>query len=142
MSRLIASRKRLLRVRHVQHSQALADAVRARDAVNQLSANARRLAQVRCELFEKPEQISGGTFAAQRELAMRLEQAGRQLDGAIHDARRKVDEAEALRVAADREREIAERLTDKARAARDAALEARISAIPRYRRMQNKDQGE
>lgn len=141
MSRLIASRKRLLRVRLVQHNQAVADAVRARDEVNQLSGNARRLAKVRHDLFEKPEQSSGSTFAAQRELASRLELAGRQLDGAIHDANRRVAEAEAHRTVTDREREIAERLTDKARAARDAAAEARLAAIPRYRRMQNKETG-
>lgn len=137
MSRLVASRKRLLRVRTVQHSQAVAELVRARDTVRELSDNARRIAQVRLELFEGRERTTGGAFAAQRELATRLEQAGIQIDGAIYDARRKVEEKDARRALTDRDREIAERLSDKAHAAREAAIEARLNAIPRYRRMQN-----
>ena len=139
MSRLIASRKRLLRVRHVQHSQAVAEVVKARDEVKHLAENARRIAHMRNELYEANDLTTGGVIAARRELAYRLEQAGRQLDGAIYDARKKMDERDADRVIADRDREIAERLTDKARAARDAAIEAQLSAIPRYRRMQNKE---
>ncbi len=140
MSRLVASRKRLLRVRTVQHSQAIAELVQARDTVRELSENARRIAQVRMELFEGSGDVGGGTFAAQRELATRLEQAGLQIDGAIYDARRRVEEKDERRVLTDRDREIAERLTDKAQAAKDAAIEARLNAIPRVRRMQSKDQ--
>lgn len=141
MSRLVNSRRRLLRVRHVQHSQAVAEVMRARDEVSQLSDNAERISRVRAELFETAERTTGGAFAAQRELATRLERAGRQIDGAIYDARRRVDETDARRVSADREREIAERLADQAHAANEAAREARLSAIPRYRRMQNRGHG-
>ncbi|WP_443969478.1 hypothetical protein [Sphingobium sp. CR28] len=139
MSRLVSSRKRLLRVRHVQHSQAVAEVMRARDEVSQLSHNADRISRVRAELFETAEHTTGAAFAAQRELATRLERAGRQIDGAIYDARRRVDETDARRLHADRDREVAERLTEQAKAAREAAAEARLSAIPRYRRMQSKE---
>jgi len=137
MSRLIASRKRLLRVRHVQHSQAAAALMRARDEVSQIADNATRVARVRAELFNG-DVGHGALLAARRELAARLERAGRQLDGALYDAERRADQRDVERIHADREREIAERLKDKAHAAREAQREARLAALPRYRRMQNR----
>jgi len=138
MSRLVARRGRLLRVRHVQHMQAVTDTVQARDVAAQIEGNAHRLASVRMELFGEPGPTSGAVLASHRELAGRLEQAGRQLDGALYNAQRRIDESEALRIVADREREIAERLKDKARRAADTRAEARITALPLYRRLQMK----
>lgn len=137
MSRLIASRRRLLRVRHVQHSQAVAALMSARDEAGQIEDNARRIARVRQELFDMEGPVIGALLASKRELAGRLERAGRQLDGALYDANRRIDQRDAERVVADRDREIAERLKDKAHAAREAQREARVAALPRYRRMQN-----
>lgn len=140
MSRLIASRKRLLRVRHVQHSQAVGALMSARDEASMIEDNAKRIAQVREELFGEGGAITGAVLASRRELAVRLERASRQLDGALYDANRRVDLRDAERVVADRDREIAERLRDKAKAAREAQREARLAALPRYRRMQNRDE--
>lgn len=141
MSRLVSRRQRLLRVRHVQHSMAVADAMAARDAAAQIENNARRLAKVREELFGTARSTDGATLAAQRELADRLEKAGRQLDGALYDAQQRIDQRDAARIVADREREIAERLKDKARRAADERAEARIAALPLYRRIQRKEEG-
>lgn len=138
MSRLIDSRKRLLRVRGVQHRQAMAALTHARDEASQIATNAERIAKVREELFGAPGAINGADLASRRELAGRLERAGRQLDGALYDARQRVDQRDAERIVADRDREIAERLKDKARAAREARREARLAALPSYRRMQNR----
>jgi len=138
MSRLIASRKRLLRVRDVQHTQAVGALMQARDEASQIEDNARRVAEVREELFGGNGFTNGALLASRRELAGRLERAGRQLDGALYDANRRIDQRDAERVVADRDREIAERLRDKAHAAREAQREARLAALPRYRRMQNK----
>ncbi len=136
MSKLLARRHRVLRARHVQHSVAVAETVRARDEANAIAHNAERLKRVRAELFKNGDNhVLGGAFAAYRELAGRLEQAGKQLEGALYDARRKVDEKDERRIAASRDREIAERLRDRARAAAEEAVEARIAALP-YRRMQ------
>jgi hypothetical protein len=140
MSRLVAKRGRLLRVRHVQHMLAVGDAMQARDEAAQIESNAQRIARVREELFGVPGLTMGGALAAQRELADRLERAGRQLNGALYDAQRRIDEKEARRVVADREREIAERLKDKARRAAEAKAEARLSALPLHRRVQKKDE--
>ena len=138
MSRLIASRKRLLRVRDVQHSQAVGALMQARDEASQIEDNARRIAKVRAELFDGEGITNGALLASRRELGVRLERAGRQLDGALYDANRRIDQRDAERIVADRDREIAERLKDKAQAAREAQREARLAALPSYRRMQNK----
>ncbi|HEX7873703.1 MAG TPA: hypothetical protein VF475_12370 [Sphingobium sp.] len=142
MSRLVAKRGRLLRVRHVQHLLAIAETSKARDEAANIEMNAERLAMMRGELFSGDGMVNGATLSAQRELAARLEQAGRQLDGALYDAKRKIEQKEALAIAADREREIAERLKDKARRAADDRLEARIAAIPQFKRMQMKGEGD
>lgn len=138
MSRLITSRKRLLRVRDVQHNQAVGALMQARDEASQIEDNARRIAKVREELFGAEGITNGAILASRRELGVRLERAGRQLDGALYDANRRIDQRDAERIVADRDREIAERLKDKAQAAREAQREARLAALPSYRRMQNK----
>jgi hypothetical protein len=139
MSALLTRRKRLVRVRHVQHALAVAESVRAQEEANSIAHNATRLARVRADLFRADPISSGANFAAYRELAGRLEQAGRQLDGALYDARKRVDEKQGLRVEANREKEIAERLQDRARAHVEERMEARIAALPRYRRMQTRE---
>jgi hypothetical protein len=138
MSRLINSRKRLVRVRDVQHSQAVAAVVSARDEAAQIADNADRIARVRSQLFQETGTTIGASLASQRELASRLERAGRQLDGALYDANLRIDARDAERIVADRDREIAERLKDKAHAAREALREKRLQALPSYRRMQMK----
>lgn len=142
MSKLVKKRDRLLRVRHVQHVLAVAETSKARDEAAQIAGNVERIASMRGELFQAQGVGNGAILAAQRELAARLEQAGRQLDGALYDANRRIEQKQALAIAADREREIAERLKDKARRAAAERLEARLAAIPLYKRMQMKGKGE
>lgn len=136
MKGLLARRHRVLRARHVQHALAVAETVRAQDEANSISRNAERVTRVREQLFESTEQISGASFGAHRELAERLERAGRQLDGALYDANRKVEQKQGERVEASREKEIAERLKDQARALMEERMEARLAALPRYRKIQ------
>ena len=96
---------RLVRVRHVQHALAVAESLSAQAEANSIAHNATRLARVRADLFRQEGVTMGSNFAAYRELADRLERAGRQLDGALYDARRKVDEKQDLRSIANREKE-------------------------------------
>jgi RNA 3'-terminal phosphate cyclase len=91
---------------------------------------------VRGDLFSNPGMATGANFAAMQELAGRLEQAGRQLDGALYDARRKVEVKEGLSLVTNRDREIAEKLKDRARAHLEEWRENKLAALPRYRRMQ------
>lgn len=134
--RLVARRQRLVRVRETQHAMAAAETARAREEANAIAHNAGRLARVRAELFRADAGQLGVSFAAYRELADRLERAGRQLDGALYDARRLVDEKKDVQVAAHRDREIAVRLKDRARAEAEERREARLAAIPLRRGMQ------
>lgn len=130
MKKLVARRNRVLRARHVQHQLALVDAARARDEVRNLETNVDRLAQVRADLFEGGGLTDGGSFASYRELADRLERAGRQLAGAVYDAQARADRSEAVRLVANREREIAERLKDRAVDALEAHREMKLQSLP------------
>jgi flagellar biosynthesis chaperone FliJ len=132
----LKTRQRILRVRHVQHAMAVADTARARDEADHIALNVERLARVRGDLFRNSGLANGGSFAAMQELASRLEQAGRQLDGALYDARRKVEAKEAIGMAANRDREVALKLKDRARADLEEWRENKLAALPRYRRMQ------
>ena len=136
MNGALKTRQRVLRVRHVQHAMAVAETARARDEADGIERNADRLRKVRSDLFSDPGMATGANFAAMQELAGRLEQAGRQLDGALYDARRKVEAKEGLTLAANRDREIAEKLKDRARADLEEWRETKLAALPRYRRMQ------
>jgi len=131
MNKLVSRRNRVLRVRHVQHQQALAETVAARDAQRSLENNAERIRAIRGELFDGDGVVDGASLAARRELASRLDQAGRQLEGAIYDARRKVDQKEGLRLIANREREIADKLKARAIRAREEYRERQIQKLPR-----------
>jgi flagellar biosynthesis chaperone FliJ len=141
MNGTLNRRHRLVRVRHVQHAMAVAETVRAQDEANAIANNAARLSRVRADLFMSENLATGASFAAYRELAGRLEQAGRQLDGALYDANRKVEDRQGKRVEANREREIAQKLKDRARAALDEQMETRLQALPRYRRTQMREEG-
>nr|WP_301287337.1 hypothetical protein [Sphingobium sp. OAS761] len=115
---------------------AVADAARARDEADGIASNLERLRLVRRDLFQTHGAATGASFAAMQELATRLEQAGRQLDGALYDARRKVEVKEGVTLATNREKEIAVRLKDRARAEMEEWRENKLAALPRYRRMQ------
>jgi flagellar biosynthesis chaperone FliJ len=136
MKGLVGRRQRVLRVRHVQHAMAVAETARARDEADGLARNIDRLQKVRSELFDTEGTANGASFAAMQELATRLEQAGRQLDGALYDAKRNVEAKEGMTLAANREKEIATRLKDRARANLEEWRENKLAALPRYRRMQ------
>ena len=136
MKGALKTRQRVLRARHVQHAMAVAETARARDEADGIERNADRLRKVRGDLFSNPGMATGANFAAMQELAGRLEQAGRQLDGALYDARRKVEVKEELSLVANRDREIAEKLKDRARADLEEWRENKLAALPRYRRMQ------
>lgn len=131
--KLVSRRQRLVRVREVQHAMAVAETVRARDEANSIENNARRLERVRAELFKSDSSILGGNFAAYREMADRLERAGKQLEGALYDARKVIDYKQEQQVVASREKEIAERLREQATARAEAQREARIAAIPPHK---------
>lgn len=137
MKHVIAKRERVVRARRVQHLLASAEAARAHNEVLALEDNAERVRKVRSDLYATDEILCGAQLASYRELAGRLEQAGRQLDGAIYDANKRVAQRNAERQLADRDREIAERLKDKAARALAEQMEARLQSLPRRNRAAN-----
>ena len=132
--RLIAKRERVVRARRVQHLLASVETARAQNEALSLEDNAQRVRLVRAELFATDEVTSGAQLAAHRELAGRLEQAGRQLDGAIYDAQKRVEQREVELRLANRDKEIAERLKEKAARALAEQMEARLQSLPRHKR--------
>ena len=69
-------------------------------------------------------------------------QLGKQLIEAGHrviGARRNVEAKEGMTLAANREKEIASRLKDRARATLEEWQENKLAALPRYRRMQRNE---
>ena len=100
--KLVMRRARLVRVREVQHTMAVAETVRAHDDANSIANNAQRLSKVRDELFKSDTNILGKNFAAYREMADRLERAGRQLEGALYDARKVINHKQEKQVEASR----------------------------------------
>lgn len=134
MKRLIAKRERVVRARRVQHLLASVETARAQNEASALEDNARRVSSVRAELYETDQFTSGAQLASLRELAGRLEQAGRHLDGAIYDAHKRVEQRETELLLANRDKEIAERLKEKAARALAEQMEARLQSLPRHKR--------
>lgn len=136
--RQVDRRQRLVRVREAQHRMAVAETLLAQERADGIADNARRLARVRAEMFAGGGAQLGGGFAAMRELADRLEQAGRQLEGALYDARKVVAAKQDRQVETNRDKEIALRLKERAVQDSEREQEARLAAIPRYRTMQQR----
>ena len=134
MKGVIAKRERVARARRVQHLLATVETARAQNEAQALEDNARRVSSVRAELYATGKFTMGAQLAAHRELAGRLEQAGRQLEGAIYDAHKRVEQRETELRLANRDKEIAERLKDKAARSHAEQMEARLQSLPRYRR--------
>lgn len=137
-SKLLARRHRIVRVRSAQHAMAVAETVQAQEQAKAIAHNQQRVARVRSELFKSEPLQMGGNFAAYREMADRLERAGKQLEGALYDAHKVIDEKQGRQVEANRDKEIAQRLKERTHAQVEEQREARIAAIPRYRSIQSR----
>jgi hypothetical protein len=136
--KLLARRQRLARVRSAQHTLAVAERVEAEAKASTIENNARRLRQVRTDLFQAPPQQMGASFAAYRELADRLERAGKQLEGALYDANRVVGEKHEKQAAANRDKEIAKRLRARAQEQLEDWREMKLSQLPNNRVIQSR----
>src|SRR3546814_13080972 len=97
MKGLIAKRERIVRARRVQHLLATVESARAQNEAMALEQNAQRVRMVRDALFEVRAITSGAALAPHRELAGRLEQAGRHMVGAIDGAPKRVVQKEGER---------------------------------------------
>lgn len=134
MSRLVAQRARIARVRRLQHSLAAASAVEAAGKVRSLETSSARLAQLRSDLRPREGVTTGASLGRIGELAMRLDSARLGLGRSIDNARTAAAALEGQRLAARRDQESAEKL-EKAAAAAAAELRDRpVAAVSRLLR--------
>ncbi|HWL47578.1 MAG TPA: hypothetical protein VNQ31_07665 [Sphingomonadaceae bacterium] len=117
MTSLVDRRRRIVRVRRVQHLQAAAEAARAEGKVVSLEASAARLAALRMSLGLAPGTVSGAALSNVGELAMRLDSVREGLTDAIVSARASAEQFAALRLEARIRQESAEKLGEQAEAA-------------------------
>ena len=114
MSARVRQCARLARVRTIQHTLAAASASRAARQVEALEASSDKLASLRIGFGAEQGETSGSALASLGEIAMRLDVAREGLKASIAGARRKATLCKEARMAARRDQESAERLTEKA----------------------------
>ena len=141
MSRLVAQRGRIVRVRRLQHNLAAASAAEAAGKVQSLETSSARLAQLRSDLRPVEGAITGAGLARMGELAMRLDSARLGLGRSIDNARAAAAAREGQRRAARRDQESAEKL-EKAAAAAAADMRERAAAAAASRRLKDRLKGE
>jgi hypothetical protein len=117
MKNLVDRRRRVVRVRRVQHLQAAAEAARAEGKVVSLESSAERLAELRESLGFALGMLSGAALSNVGELAMRLDTVRDGLTDAIVSARASAEQFAALRLEARIRQESAEKLGEQARVA-------------------------
>lgn len=141
MSRLVAQRGRIVRVRRLQHGLAAASAAEAAGKVQSLETSSARLAQLRGDLRPGEGTTTGAGLARIGELAMRLDSARIGLGRSIDNAKATAAAREGQRLAARRDQESAEKL-EKAAAIAAAEMRERAAAAAAARRMKTRFKGE
>jgi hypothetical protein len=122
MTSRLRQRARIVRVRTIQHGLAAAVAEQAQRRVADLEESAARLADLRDGFGAGAGTLVGSSLASRGEIAMRLDLAREGLVRSIGTARVRAEICKDARIAAHRDQESAERLTE--RAVRDAARRA------------------
>lgn len=138
---LVRKRKRIARVRRIQHGIAASHAAKAAGQVQQLETSRQRLAEMRIELKPAQGMSDGASLARLGELAMRLDSARQGLASSIDAAKATAAAREALRLTARRDQESAEKLQTAAERAARAQAERRPLRTGRIR-PQIEDEGE
>lgn len=131
MSAALKQRRRIARVRRLQHGIAASSATAAAGELRNLELSRDRLGQMRSDLSATPGMTNGAWLSSAGELAMRLDKARLGLSGSIDHARDVAAAREQERIQARRSQESADKLRAKAmRAAADAA-DNRMTKIAR-----------
>jgi hypothetical protein len=133
MKALVDRRRRIVRVRRVQHLQASAEAARAEGKVASLETSAERLVELRMSLGLAPGTVNGAALSNVGELAMRLDTVRDGLTVAIVSARASAEQFAALRLEARIRQESAEKLGEQAQAALVEERERRVPGGSRRR---------
>jgi Sec-independent protein translocase protein TatA len=137
MRKALDDRRRILAMRNTQLSIATGESSSARHAEDSLEDKQRKLQELAINMHAAGTLSSTGrSLHAQMELAQRLRTAGESMVGAIDNARQRTAQAERQRIAAYQDREIADRLTDRAARELEHVLERKAASQPQHRRRQ------
>ncbi|WP_188237427.1 hypothetical protein [Sphingopyxis sp. LK2115] len=128
MTARIARRKRIIRVRSVEHQLAEANLARANGELANLVELARRLETLRSDLAIAKGAVAGRALNTVGELAMRLDLAQENLTAPLSNASARRDQMGALAQRAMAKEESAVRLYEKSRKSAEAEQERRSDA--------------
>ena len=133
MNARTARRKRIIRVRTVEHQQAEANLARANGELANLVELAKRLETLRVDLAMAKGAVAGRALNTIGELAMRLDIAQENLTAPLSNASARRDHMGALAQSALAKEESAVRLYERSRKAAEAEQERRSDANRPYR---------
>ncbi|WP_293701098.1 MULTISPECIES: hypothetical protein [unclassified Sphingopyxis] len=128
MTARTARRKRIIRVRTVEHQMAEANLARANGELASLVELARRLETLRIDLAMAKGAVAGGALNTIGELAMRLDLAQENLTAPLVNASARRDQAGVLAQSAMAKEESAVRLYERSRKSAEAEAERRRDA--------------
>ena len=128
MNARTARRKRIIRVRSVEHQLAEANLARANGELANLVELARRLETLRVDLAMAKGAVAGGALNTIGELAMRLDIAQESLTAPLAGASQRRDQMGALAQSAMVKEESAVRLYERSRKSAEAERERRDDA--------------
>ncbi|HEV2600399.1 hypothetical protein [Sphingopyxis sp.] len=128
MTARTARRKRIIRVRTVEHQMAEANLARANGELANLVELARRLETLRVDLAMAKGAVAGGALNTIGELAMRLDMAKENLTAPLSNASARRDHMGALAQSAMIKEESAVRLYERSRKSAEAEQERRSDA--------------
>lgn len=128
MNARTARRKRIIRVRTVEHQQAEANLARANGELANLVELAKRLETLRVDLAMAKGAVAGRALNTIGELAMRLDIAQESLTAPLAGASQRRDEMGARAQSAMAKEESAVRLYERSRKSAEAELERRSDA--------------
>lgn len=134
MTARIARRKRIIRVRTVEHQMAEANLARANGELASLVELARRLETLRVDLAMAKGAVAGRALNSIGELGMRLDVAKENLTAPLSNASARRDQMGALAQSAMVKEESAVRLYERSRKSAEAEMERRSDANRPYRR--------
>lgn len=128
MNAATARRKRIIRVRSVEHQMAEANLARANGELANLVELSQRLESLRSDLAVAKGMIAGRAMNSVGELAMRLDMAKESLVTPMQNASSRRDQMNHLAQRAMMKEESAQRLYDRTRKADEVEMERRRDA--------------
>ena len=134
MNTATARRKRIIRVRSVEHQMAEAKLARAQGELANLVELSQRLERLRADLAVAKGEIQGRAMNSVGELGMRLDMARESLVAPMETASQRRDHMGQLARHAMMKEESAQRLYERTRKADEADMERRLDANRPHRR--------